>query len=280
MRSLTIILLIFGFCSFLLAQTPVTFEYRLEKGKTYQYNSESTSKMTQEMMGQSHVTEVVASSLIKLVVLETASNGDLTCHASFEKMQIKISSPQMDSTLNLGELCGKRSQVIFNKYGKTKEIVQVDSLPAGGGMMRMLGIDPKMYLRRLLMDLPEKALAPTETWTASRADTMQVMGNEMVVVPQYTYTISGRETVGGHDCVKLAIAGPFSVTGKGSQRGMEFFIEGDGKIDGMLYFADKIGVMVAMETTQEQQMSIAITGGANMTIAQNVSTKNKVTLVP
>ncbi|MBN2091361.1 hypothetical protein JW964_17245 [candidate division KSB1 bacterium] len=280
MRFITLFILLSGLISFVFAQPKVSFTYQFEKGKVYKLGTESTTKMTQEMMGQTMPSDVISTTVIKIEGVEPASNGDFIAHASFDKMIVKVTNAQIDSTFDLQHLVGKRSQVTMQKNGKITNITTVDTIAQQAGFMQMLGMEPEMMFKRLLTRLPDAPLAVEESWRTAEPETVKTMGSEIVVSPELEYKYIGRENIAGHDCAKLTINGPMALAGKGSRMGAEFYIEGDGKTTGIIYFDDKQGLLIKADTVTDQQSNIAVTGAANMTITQTVSVQNKVEYIP
>ena len=64
-----------------------------------------------------------------------------------------------------------------------------------------------------------------------------------------------------------------TIKGKGTQMGMEMFIEGTGKTQGFYYFDPKISLIVYSEDNTEMDMNVAVSGPQNMTIPMTQSMK-------
>jgi len=258
----------------------VKFAYRLEKGKTCKYAYQSETRTNQEMMGRPVVSSTKSDIVIVLEPVGTAENGDLSCNAWFDRMVIRVSSSRLDSTFNLAAYANKRARLVLAPYGKVKSVVPVDSMPPPDPMLQMLGIDARGLFRRVLVTLPQAELGENETWVNSVPDTSQMSNMEVITTPKVEYRISGRETVSGFDCVKVGYTGPVRTAGKGSRMGADFTFEGEGTLEGTLYYAGQNGLLISGENRSEQQSSIVITGAANMTIVQNTNTVTKITYVP
>ncbi len=280
MRLITLVVMLLGVFSFIFAQPKVALNYQLEKGKVCKFASESSTKMTQEMMGQSMVSDIKTTTIVRIEALESTPNGDIIAHASFDKMILKITSTQIDSTFDLKDLVGKRSRVIIQKNGKITSVTTVDTIAQQTGMLQMMGMEPEMLFKRQLVRLPNVPLAIGETWHTNESDTVKTGGSDIIVSPEHDYTYVGRENVAGHDCAKITIVGPMTLAGKGSRMGADFFIEGDGKTNGTFFFDDKMGILIKAEIATDQQSNVAVTGAANMTITQNISVLNKVEYIP
>jgi len=62
--------------------------------------------------------------------------------------------------------------------------------------------------------------------------------------------------------------------------GAEIVLEGEGNVEGLIYFDHSRGVLVFVESSTDQNTTIAITGPANMTIPQVTIVKSSLSLLP
>jgi hypothetical protein len=258
----------------------VRFGYRFENGKTTKYVSESETRINQEMAGQPMVSTIKSEIGVLFEPTGTAENGDILCNAWFDRLVVHFSSSYLDSTFDLAAFTRKRAKLVLTPSGKVKSVVPVDTMPAAGPMLQMMGIDAANFFRNVLIRLPQAELGGNETWVNSVPDTVQMSGMEVIVTPKVEYRISGREPVSGFDCVKVEYAGPAKTAGKGSRMGADITFEGEGKVEGSLAYAEQNGLIISGETRSEQQASIVMTGAQNMTMTQNTSAVVKMRYVP
>jgi len=261
-------------------EAKIRFGYRFEKGKTYTYASESETRINQEMMGRTMLMTIRNDMVFTLDPAETLGNGDIVCTARFDTLLIHFSGMNIDSTFNLSAYADKRARLVLAPHGKVKSVTPVDSFPPQSPMMQMMGVDPDALFRRLLLNLPQAELGDNEAWVNTLPDTTKISGLEMIAVPALKYITSGRETISGFDCAKVVYAGTMGIAGKGSRMGADLVVEGEGKMEGVLHYADPIGLLISGEIRSEQQLSTVVTGGTNMTIIQNTNTVIKVVYKP
>ncbi|OPZ66711.1 MAG: hypothetical protein BWY83_02819 [bacterium ADurb.Bin478] len=262
------------------AQTKTSFTYRYEPGQTYRYLMVADIRMVMDMSGRTFETTSTGRMLISLKAVERNSDGDLSFEAWYDSLTISIKSMQMDTTMVLSDLLGKRAKLVINQYGRTKSLTAIDSLNSNPMVQRILNSDPHIYLRRLLSDLPDQPMAIGDKWTNTQKDTTKQANMQIVVEPAIEYTLTGTEAVDGEPCSRFTLVGPLSLTGKGNQMGADFFIEGDGTSNGFLLYNEKRGILAAVEGSTEQVTSIAISGGANMTMSQTQTMRHKLNLLP
>jgi hypothetical protein len=130
-----------------------------------------------------------------------------------------------------------------------------------------------------LIELPEKEVKAGDSWTTSNTDTVTQGGGKIIVTPNNTYSVAGEVDTLGYKCVRISYTGKATIKGEGTQMGMNFCIEGEGPTAGTAYFAPKEGLLVALATTSDLEMTIALTGQMSMTIPQSNATKLAMVLV-
>jgi len=128
-------------------------------------------------------------------------------------------------------------------------------------------------------NLPDKPVKMGEKWTISRADTLDMMGGKTTTSSDIEYTLVGSETKLGHDCLKIEYTGKTTTTGKMSSMGMEMFIEGDGKVSGTVFFDHKLGFTVSVESTSDDERTMATTGQQSMTMLMSSTAKSSSVLL-
>ncbi len=275
----SIVLIAFLLVTMAMAQEPAVLAYKFNPGTTYTYGLADSTNMVQEMGGREMITDATVTGKLVIVPQSVSEKGEATCWVSFSELSTKVKNAMMDTTIVMNELLGKRSEIVYAANGKPLQITALDSLPKMGQMIRM-GMSPDAMLRRMLARMPEQAIAVGGTWKETEMDSIKQGGLDIVITPDVTYTVKSVEEVSGHSCFKIEFAGTNAITGKGSQMGAEIFLEGEGKIQGWLYFAPKEGLLFSIDAATDQEQTIAISGAANMTIAQTVAKKTKLSYIP
>ncbi len=80
--------------------------------------------------------------------------------------------------------------------------------------------------------------------------------------------------------VEVLAKGTTAMSGHGSQMGADIPLEGDGTQDGLIYFTKPQGMLVSVESSAEQNSTIAIAGPATMNVQQVTTVKSSLTLPP
>jgi hypothetical protein len=252
--------------------------YQVEKGVTHQYKISSENKTNAQMMGQD-ITTLFGTTIEMSIEGQDVKDGNLVFVAKVDKNLSRVESPMMKDTAMVSkEINGKRVQVIITPLGKTVKTVALDSIPRSTNPMTG-NINPTDMLRRLFVELPEKAVATGDTWKQTRPDTVNVQGMTLISKPDITYKVAGTETKSGYDCLKITFEGTATQYGTGSRQGMELVIDGKVKSKGTAFFAPKPGILVAVESSSTNDMNISGAGEQMFTATQMVTSNSKITLV-
>lgn len=266
-QTLTIALI--AISGFAFSQEAVLLKYNFVKGKTYIQNSQVTNNVTQTMGPQ----EMKMLSEVKTAndyVIESVENGgNATALISMQNTSIRQAGMGRDTTMIFKDLKDK-IRVVYSVGGKTISTVNVDSSET----TKMIG---SMKESTKLQILPNKSITIGEKWTDKVVENNNMNGFATDVNNEFEFTLVGKESKDGKDFYKISFTGTMSIKGKGSQMGMEMFLEGTGKTEGFNYFDPKISMIVYTESQTEMDMNIAVSGQQNMTIPMTQSMKTIVT---
>ncbi len=256
---------------------PYNLAYRMQKGQRLKYLINVKTDQSREMQGQEMNFGSENAGLMRLDVEEVAPNGNITFVYAMDSLSMHLNLPQMDSTFRNPEgLIGKRTRQVISALGKKVTSAVVDSVKLSGVLTQMGG---GRSMSITLLELPEKEIKAGESWTTSNVDTVTQGGGKIIMTPNNTYTVAGEVDTLGYKCVRISYKGNATIKGEGTQMGMNFFIEGEGPTAGTAYFAPKEGLLVALVTTSDVEMTIALTGQMSMTIPQSNATKLSMVLV-
>jgi len=173
-RLIFILIISTLFVTFAFAQGE-QLRYQSEKGVAHQYKIDSENKTKAQMMGQD-ITSVFSSAIELSIEGQDVKNGDLMFVAKVDKNLSRIESPMMkDTALVSKDINGKRVQLVVTPLGKTLKSFALDSIPRPTNPM-MGNLNPVDMLRRLFVELPEKAVGVGDTWKQTKPDTVTVQG--------------------------------------------------------------------------------------------------------
>ncbi|RCK75191.1 MAG: hypothetical protein IGBAC_1327 [Ignavibacteriae bacterium] len=256
-------------------QDKIKLEYKFEKGKTYLYKDETVGDMTQEMMGREMKMKNESKSLVRLVVDNVDKDNKATLIVSSDSVTVHSKTPMRDTTISVKEIEGKRTKIVVSKLGKIFGRETIDSIKVSGRMSAMANREAISFPQ-----FPENAIAVGEKWKSTEVDTTSPDNSgQLIVTRDIEYTLAGKEKKNNYDCFKVTFTGTSSTEGKFNMQGMEFYIEGSGKVKGSFYFATKIGMVIESESETESEMTYASVGENPMTIPITQKIVSKRTLV-
>jgi hypothetical protein len=253
--------------------------YQAEKGVSHQYKINSDVKQKMQMMGQ-EFTSLISNAIELSLEGNDVKDGNLIFIGKIDKNLSKIDSPMMKDTAMVSkDINGKRVQIVVTPLGKTLKTTAIDSIPAPANPMMGNIVNPTEMMRRLFVELPEKALGIGDTWKQTRPDTTNAQGMKIISKPDITYKVAGSEKKSGFDCLKITFEGTASQYGTGSRQGMELVIDGTSKSKGTAYFAVKSGILVSVESSTTNDTNISGAGEQMFNGTQSVTANSKMVLV-
>jgi hypothetical protein len=258
-----------------LAQEKFRLEYRYEKGKTYRYGEETKFESVQEINGQEMKANGSSSSLIRMDVQDVSDKGVITLIHSYEDMKVNTKMGMMDTTVVLKELLDKKYQTLLSGSGRLIDQKAIDSVNSGVSIFATRRGQSDLYKEFVIF--PDSAVKTGDSWNDERSDTLE--GSQMVTKTTRKYTLAGEEEKNGHKCRKISFSGTIEIGGKMTQMGMEFFMEGSGETTGFIWIDKESCIMIAKESSTDQDMTMALTGQMQMTIPITTTTNSKFTLV-
>ena len=283
MRRLSItiaLLIIFGLIVFSLNNEALSgsdarrLQYKFKKGNTLNYRLSQKMEQLMEMMGaeQSSDSETEATYEITLEGQNEAGNLVYTMALSSFKLYIGM----LDSTLRDPDgLIGKRVRKEISPDGDQISSTEVDSIKLEG----MLGQQFTSHTE-FFPDLPRDALEVGKAVKQTDVDTTKRRGGLVISKTEMEYSLVGEETRNGYKCVKLSYKGTVNIEGNGVYQGMmKYFLEGDGDVEGVIYFAPDDGILVSVENQSEVELTAAFTGQQSMTVPITQTSKSSITLV-
>jgi len=261
----SLIIALIAISGFAFSQETVMLKYNLTKGKTYVQNSEISETVVRSMGGQDYkmLSDIKSSNEYNIESIE--ADGNATILVSFLNASIRAAAMGRDTTMQFNDLKDK-SRVVFSSTGKSLSTVKVDS----SEVSKMLG---QLSQTTKLQILPARPIKVGEKWQDKIVENNKANGFDTNIDNVMDYVLVGKETKDGKECYKITFTGTLAINGKGSQMGMEMFLEGTGKTEGTCYFDPKSTMIVLSESQTEMDMNIAVSGQQNMTIPMTQSMK-------
>lgn len=254
------------------AQDSYKLKYNFEKGKSYVFNNTIDGNFTQEAMGREMKMTVDGKYTVKVVV-DKVNDGKAELITTLDSGKIHSTNPMKDTTISLAPFAGKRTRLIMLQNGKVEKSIVIDSIK----MFNLQGLTQNNLVR--FVELPAGEIKTGVPFNVSTTDTVDIMGSgKMLNTVNSTYTIVGKEKVQGHDCLKMSYTGDVKNSGQAQIMGMNFVIEGAGKISGNFFFDPKMGMAIKNEGNMDNEMTMATTGQQNMIIPITQSMKTSISL--
>ncbi len=252
------------------SQEKVSLSYKMEQGNTYRYKSEYTINSATEMMGNEMKGTTEIRHLIRFEVDSLKANGNMYLIISKEEASVHSNMMGRDTTIEQSNDIGKKTGIEIAPNGDKVSTTLIDSTSPGTDLF--FGNNELGYL-------PAGPVAIGETWNKTSVDTTDSEGQQIITTTEATYVLAGREEKNGRLCYKITYRKASELTGKLNQMGMDMFLEGEGETAGTFWFDNARGILIADESTMDQDVTIAITGQSQMTIPSTQSVKTRTYLI-
>ncbi len=257
-------------------QKAVNLKYQMPEGKTYRYKTLVASDITQEAMGQQMKINNEVFSVTRVVVDSRGEDGNLNLIISSDSITVRNKMQGRDTTISLSSLLGKRTKLEISQYGDIINKTIIDSL---SGKEQMMESSILQSATSLYTKLPGKEIKEGDNWKYARTDTIASMGGQLIINSNYIYTLNGTEDKDGIKCYKIPYTAEMTSTGNSNMQGMNFYIDGSGKMTGTLYISADDGSVVSVEGKNESNMTLATTGDQKMVIPVSQSSTVQTDLI-
>ncbi len=250
------------------SQESVMLKYGMKEGLSFTQEMEIHQNTVQSMMGQEIkvVGEIKAINAYK--VEDLSADGNATVLMTVKEISIRTSAMGRDTSMSYKDV-KDAVRLIITPEGKTLSSAKIDSSKASAVINQM---EPGKFRA-----LPGKVVKIGESWDESYAEVKNSapgtpFGLNMAV--ENKYTLVGKEVRDGKEYYRISNSGTLGITGKGSQMGMEMFVEGNAKVEGYSLFDPVKQMIIYTEDDTEMELSVAISGPQNMTIPMTQSIKS------
>jgi hypothetical protein len=237
--------------------------YRIPADQALAYESSSDSTEVSEVMGQT--VEVLTDGSSKYGFRTVGEpEGNLRLEVTLDGMSLDISSPQGSINPDMSGLIGKSFNMTLSPQGKeldTSEAAKLEyELTAGQTRNLQSGF------QTLFPDLPSRPVKVGDSWPSYATIEEKSDTNAVKIEMELENTLVGIETVDGFECAKIESIISGTVTGEGTQQGMNLATSGELKGKDTWYFAYVEGYLLKIVSEVEVDASIEVTGPTNLTI--------------
>lgn len=267
---------LFAVNSIVFPQEKIDLKYKMPEGKTYLYKTVINSNVTQQAMGREMKFNSDVHTITRVLIKSVDDKGNLSLLVSPDSVTVHSNARGRDTTISLNDLIGKRTKLVISEYGDVLSKSMIDTLTEKA---KMMGSSIMQSISSFYAKLPGKEISEGDNWKQTKTDTIDSMGGRMVVTSDYKYNLKGKENTNGIDCYEIPFTATLSTTGNANMSGMQFYIEGKGKMAGTLYISAADGSVVKEEGKNENEMTLATTGNQKMVIPVTQSSTSETDLI-
>ncbi len=256
------------------APATAVLEYKMPAGRTLTYQSKSEETQVMEVMGQSMDTHSTNSSTVTFKS-KGPKDKNLLLGVTLDEMAASLtSSAAGDMSPDLSSLKGKAFDMVLSPLGSEVDVAAAEAIKYDyAGATRNVSAGFKMFFP----DLPEKPVKVGDTWPSNVGVDEDMGEMKMRMDFKNVCTLEGFETVDGMECARVSTAVTGTLTGSGTQQGMDMTFAGTAKGKETWYFAIKEGLFIKSTSETTTEMSIDVPA-AGMTIPATATAKAEVKL--
>ncbi len=273
-------LLVIFLVLFLFAGCSSTYQlrYRGEPNETRKYQLDVNMEQNMQMMGSEINMTFQLANFITQKIHKINNDGSLDVSIVYDSLRFDGSGPQIDMVkemlkARLDSLEGLELNFKLSNQGKILESAKIDSLVPQ--QLQQL-FNSRQTVSAFSPKLPEDKVKIGDTWEDEEITPVDMNKTKLTVTHKTKYTFVGLQEVADQKMLKISYTGTVSIEGDMEQQGMKMFMEGDGETKGDFLFDEKKGVYCSGVGETEMDMTIALTGGQNMTIPMTQIMKIKV----
>jgi len=256
------------------APASVVLEYKMPTGRVLTYQDKSEGSEVTEVMGQSMDTQTTNTSTVTFKAKGLKDKNFLVAVTVDDMAATVASSAQGDMSPDMSSVKGKSFDMVFSPLGSEIDVAGAEAITyefATG--TRNLAAGFKMFFP----DLPGKPVKIGDTWNSSDGVEEKMGEVTLRIDVKSVHTLEGFETVDGMECARISTQVSGTVTGAGSQQGMDLNLTGTTKGKNVWYFAVKDGIYVKSASDSTTEMSIEVPA-AGMTIPSTSTSKTELKL--
>jgi hypothetical protein len=243
-------------------------------GRVLRYQSKEEMIQKTEAMGQ-NIETVSTSTSTTAFQAKGRKDRNLLLGVTIEDRAISLTTIQGDMSPDMKSVKGKSFDMVLSPLGAEVDVSGAESITydfATG--TRSVANDFKIFFP----DLPGKPLKVGDSWPSSFAIEEKVGPADMKLDFQLVNTFEGFETVDGLECARIRANVTGTISGTGSQQGLEMIFGGTHQGTDVWYFAVKEGFFVKSTSDLTTDATISISGPQNMTIPSKSTRKSEVIL--
>jgi len=257
------------------APAGISLEYKMPAGRALTYASDEEMGQVMDVMGQTIDAHTKSGGTFTFVA-KGKKDQNLLLGVTIDDMSMAITGPMGDQSPDMSGVKGKTFDMTLSPLGSEIDVSGAEAITyttANGTS------DVASGFKLFFPDLPGKPVKVGDTWESTAGLDRKSDGMNVRLDFKNLETFDGLETVDGRECARIKSQVTATISGTGSQQGMDVAMSGTGKGTNTWYFDIKDGIYVKSTSDMTMEMAISVSA-AGMTIPMTMTQKGELTLVP
>ena len=257
------------------SQEPLVLRYAFPAGQLLRYQATSELRETTEVMGRTNET-VITSQRTQSLAGKGQKDGQHVLGVTIDDWTMTILTSQGNLSPDLKSVKGRSFDMVVSPLGQEVDVSGAESITFEiAGNASNVAASFKLFFP----DLPDKPVRIGDSWPSQFVigDEKAASGRRSEVRSENT--VDAFETVDGRACVRITSKLSGTVSGKGTQQGLDLVFAGTIRGTDVWYFAPKEGVFVKSTSEAVTEGTITVSGPQKMTIPMTQAQKSEAKLI-
>jgi hypothetical protein len=256
------------------AQKETVLEYKMPAGQVLRYLSKEEMVQVSEAMGQSIETLGTTTGTYSFDS-KGRKDQNHVLKVTIDDLAMSLTGTQGDLSPDVNPVKGKSFEMVLSPLGAEVDVSGAESITynATTGPRNV-----SSTFKGFFPDLPGKPVRVGDSWPSSLTIEEKAGTVDIRLDFQIVNTLEGFETVDGMECARVSSKITGTISGTGSQQGMDMLFGGTHKGTDLWYFALKEGMFVKSTSETVSDMTISVSGAQSMTIPTTQTRKSEVKL--
>ena len=250
----------------------LVLRYKFPAGQLLRYQVTGETREITEVMGRTNET-VVTSRKTQSFLGKDQKDGRHVLDATLDDWTMTILTSQGSLSPDLKSVKGKSFEMVLSPLGREVDVSGAESITFEiAGNTGNLAAGFKIFFP----DLPDHAVKIGDSWPSSFVIEDQGGASSRRSEIRSENTFEAIETVDGMECARITSKLAGTISGKGNQQGLDLLFSGTIQGKDVWYFAPKEGIFVKSTSEVENEVTITVGGGQNMTVPMTQKQKSEV----
>jgi hypothetical protein len=249
-------------------------EYKMPAGRVLRYQDATEVREVTDVMGMTNESRSTLASSLSFRA-KGRKGTDHLVGVTIDDLTLTITGPRGDISPDTKPVKGRSFDMVLSPLGTEVDVSGAEAITY------QLVSGPRSVAPGFKVFFPDLAGKPVkvgDTWPSSFVIEDEGEATHMRIEAQTVNTFEAVETVEGMECARIVSKNTGTISGTGSQQGLDLVFAGTLKGTDVWHFAVKEGIYVRSTSETVSEITITVSGPQSMTIPATQTRKSEVKL--